>query len=378
MQTVDLRAVCLRATGGLLLSLFALAVIFGDDPTPPPHDETVQQLIERLGTDDYPDREAATRELFLMGDRPLAFLRIAAVQSPNPETRWRAQHILTQPTRESPAIGLQLKLIKPGEFRQGSPAGETGRNPDEEQHATRISQAFYLGTYEVSQNEFRQVMKLEPSAFAGTGEQKAKVNGLATGLFPVERVSWFDAIQFCNELSRLDHFQPFYQMTDIVREGDSIQSAKVAIRGGHGYRLPTEAEWEFACRAETFTPYHYGQATNGHSANLKGATIPGGYGGEIKGPNLQRTCARGSYAPNAWGLYDMHGNVGEWCWDNYDKDYYAVAPHKDPTGPATGLHRVWRGGSWMVGETSCRSASRNSHTPDERKDYLGFRIARNP
>lgn len=373
-----MQTVYLRALGGLLLSLVALAVIFGDDPAPSQPDEPVQKLIERLGTDDYPDREAATQELFLMGDRPLAALRTVATQSPNPETRWRAQHILTQPKRESPAIGLKLTLIKPGEFRQGSPDGEASRLPDEEQHLTRISQAFYLGTYEVSQSEYHQVMKLDPSAFAASGDQKAKVNGVVTDLFPVERVSWFDAIQFCNELSRLDKFQPYYQLLDIERQGDSIKNAKVMVRGGHGYRLPTEAEWEFACRAETYSPYHYGQATNGHSANLKGATIPGGYGGEIKGPNLQRTCARGSYAGNAWGLFDMHGNVGEWCWDYYDKSYYTIAPPKDPTGPATGQHRVWRGGSWMVGETSCRSAARNSHTPDERKDYLGFRVARNP
>jgi formylglycine-generating enzyme required for sulfatase activity len=368
----------LRSLTGLLLSLLVLAVIFGDDPAPPPQDDVVQKLIERLGTDDNPDREAATKELFLMGDRPLAFLRSAASESPNPETRWRAQHILTQPTRQSPAIGLTLRLIKPGELRQGSPDSETGRWPDEEQHETRISQAFYLGMYEVSQSEYRQVMKLDPSAFAAGGDMNVKVAGMATDNFPVDKVGWYDAIQFCNELSRLDKFQLYYQLTDVVRDGDSIISAKVAIRGGHGYRLPTEAEWEFACRAESVSPYHYGQAMNGNAANLKGATIPGGYGGEIRGPNLQRTCPRGSYAPNAWGLYDMHGNVGEWCWDYYEKGYYAVAPHKDPTGPATGMHRVWRGGSWMVGETSCRSASRNSHTPDERKDYLGFRIARNP
>lgn len=367
-----------RALGGLLLSLVALAAIFGDDPAPPAQDEVVQKLIDRLGTDDYPDREAATRELFLMGDRPLAFLRTAAAGSPNAETRWRAQHILTLPARESPATGLKLTLIRPGEFRQGSPDNETGRFPDEEQHSTRISQAYYLGTYEVSQSEFRRVLKLEPSSFRAGGEQQAKVTNLVTDNFPVERVSWYDAIAFCNELSQLDKFQPYYHITEIERKLDSIQNAKVTIRGGHGYRLPTEAEWEFACRADTVTPYHYGQAANGNAANLKGATIPGGYGGEIRGPNLQRTCARGSYAANAWGLYDMHGNVGEWCWDCYDKAYYSVAPYRDPIGPAAGTHRVWRSGSWMVGETSCRSSSRNSVTPDERKDYLGFRVARNP
>jgi sulfatase modifying factor 1 len=352
--------------------------VWGQEP-PAPRDPHVEKLIGQLGADEYKVREAAQQELDGMGDRPLALLREAVRDTEDPEIRWRALRLLTVARRESKAIGLALTLIKEGEFRQGSAATEQGRWPDETQHDVRITRPFYLGVYEVTQAEYRQVMKVSPSSFSPTGNHKAKVDKFETQNFPVENISFFDALAFCNELSKLDHFQAYYQLDEIERSGESIRAAKVTVRGGHGYRLPTEAEWEYACRAGTATPYHYGAGGNGNSSNVRGATIAaGGYGGEIKGPNLARTCVRGNYPANAWGLFDMHGNVGEWCFDFYDKEYYAAAPRLDPAGPAEGKHRVWRGGSWLVAESSCRSAARSFHTPDERKDYLGFRVARNP
>jgi formylglycine-generating enzyme required for sulfatase activity len=340
-------------------------------------DPQVKALIERLDHEEFAERERASDELERLGEQALPGLR-QALESDVFEIRWRAQRLLLAPSRKSKATGLALVLIRAGEFQMGSPDNEDGRRHDERQHRTRISRPFYVGAYEVTQEEYRHVMKTSPSWFAKTGGGSARVGDVDTARFPVERVSWFDAATFCNELSRLDHFEPYYVLEEVVREGETITSAEVTIAGGHGYRLPTEAEWEFACRAGTATPFHFGSASNGHGANLKGVTIMGGYGGVIKGPNLERTTVVGSYQPNAWGLFDMHGNVAEWCGDWYGRDYYSDAPTGDPPGPREGQQRVQRGGSWLVGEASCRSASRIGQPPGERKDFAGFRVARDP
>jgi formylglycine-generating enzyme required for sulfatase activity len=222
-------------------------------------------------------------------------------------------------------------------------------------------------------------MHSDPSSFSPLGKRGMEVNGIDTTRFPVEGVSWFRAVEFCNRLSKLDNFEPYYKIEVEKQDGDNILAAKVTILGGYGYRLPTEAEWEYACRAGTQTPYHFGQSSNGVLANTKGVLISaGGYGGDIKGPNLGRTARVGSYAANAWGLFDMHGNAGEWCWDYHAKDYYATSPRNDPRGPDTGTQRVIRGGSWLTTEANARSACRFGQTPEESKDFVGFRVARNP
>jgi formylglycine-generating enzyme required for sulfatase activity len=125
-------------------------------------------------------------------------------------------------------------------------------------------------------------------------------------------------------------------------------------------------------------PFHYGRDTRAGNANCKSTLVAGGYGMAAKWRDLGRTTTVASYPANAWGLRDMHGNVAEWCQDWYDKDYYAASPADDPKGPRKGNHRVLRGGSWLVTETSCRSASRFGHAPSERTYYAGFRVARNP
>ena len=354
-------------------------------PEPSPEEEErkkvrVREAVRQLGSPEYRDREAATMELQELGEVALPDLR-EATGSPDPEVRRRAQWLLMTVLRaagKSKSTGLTMTPVLPGEFEMGSPKSERLRQPDEALHPVRITRSFLIGTYEVTQDEYRKVTKTNPSWFSATGGGKEKVRALETGRFPVEQVSWFDALDFCNRLSELDGYPPYYKLADVKRDADgSITAAAVTVPGGRGYRLPTEAEWEFACRAWTRTMFHYGQYSSGRELNAKVVT-PGGYGGPGETIHLGRTAAVGAYKPNRRGLYDMHANVGEWCADWYDKDYYANSPADDPPGPEKGTHRAVRGGSWLVSDTSCRSAVRAMLVPGDRTYTVGFRVARTP
>ncbi len=251
------------------------------------------------------------------------------------------------------SIGMKLALIPKGKFKMGSPVTESDRDASDEgpQHEVEISQPFYLGIYEVTQAEYQKVMGNNPSHFCATGAGKDKVKGMDTSGFPVENVSFDEAKQFCDKLS-------------------SLPAEKEA---GRVYRLPTEAEWEYACRAGTTTPFHFGDSFSSTQANYEGTP----YGKALRGPNLQRTCKVGSYTPNAFGLYDMHGNVAEWVLDVYDKAYYANSPRVDPMGPATGTSRLTRGGSWAHGPRICRAAYR-APANNARANTLGIRVVMRP
>jgi len=254
------------------------------------------------------------------------------------------------PVEMTNTIGMKLQLILPGEFMMGSLESEEDRDDDEYQHRVRITKRFYLGAYEVTQAQYEQVMGTNPSYFLPEDGGADEVSGMDTSRFPVELVSWEDAVGFCRKLSALP----------------GERSA------GRVYRLPTEAEWEYACRAGTATPFHFGTALNGREANCIG-DYP--YGTESKGPDLGRPTTVGSYRSNGFGLYDMHGNVWEWCQDWYGEDYYRESPVEDPTGPTTGSHRVVRGGGWGNGAGFCRSAMRRWGTAGVRSNYDGFRVA---
>jgi formylglycine-generating enzyme required for sulfatase activity len=208
-----------------------------------------------------------------------------------------------------------------------------------------------MGVYEVTQGEYEKVMGTNPSNFSPTGGYKDRVEGKDTSQFPVENVSWNDAVEFCKKLSELPEEK----------------------RSGRVYRLATEAEWEYACRggASSSKPFHFGDSLSSTQANFDG-NYP--YGGAGKGPYLKRTTRVGSYQANTFGLYDMHGNVWEWCADWYDENYYKDSPRKDPTGPATGTSRVLRGGSWDGNGSNCRSAYRLNDGPGRRGSDIGFRV----
>jgi len=238
------------------------------------------------------------------------------------------------------SIEMQFALIPAGEFEMGEGS---------EAHRVRISQPYYLGIHEVTQSQYERVMGTNPSWFSKTGGGKDKVSGLDTSESPVESVSWNDAHEFCRKLTALS--------------GET----------GRRYRLPTEAEWEYACRAGTKTKYHFGDVLNGDKANVDG-TYPEGTA--TKGPYLGRTTSVGRYGANAFGLYDMHGNVYEWCEDVYDEKAYSKRSGltTDPLVTSGSENRVLRGGSWCNSSRIARSAYRDRLTPGYRYNFSGFRV----
>jgi len=248
------------------------------------------------------------------------------------------------------SIGMKLVEIPAGEFMMGSAdADKQAREDEKPQHLVKITKPFHLGQFEVTQAEYEQVTGVNPSWFSPNGGGQKKVDGHDTGRFPVESVSWEQAAEFCEKLSELP-------------------AEKAA---GRRYRLPTEAEWQYACRAGTATVFHYGDSLTSTQANMNGR-FP--YGDAASGPYLGRTSEVGSYKPNAFGLYDMHGNVAEACSDWFGRAYYSESSTDDPQGPEKGSDRVVMGGSWSADAFRCRSAHRRSNATSGAAQYFGFRV----
>jgi len=253
-------------------------------------------------------------------------LLVAPFDAESAKTRQKAwaDH-LGVPVEITNSIGMKLALIPAGEFLMGSPESEEDRYDGEHQHKVRITKPFYLGVYEVTQAEYEKVMVENPSYDKG-----------ATN--PVEMVSWDDATEFCKRLS---------------------------TKEGRTYRLPTEAEWEYACRAGTTTKYSFGD----DAASL------GKYAWYLDNSALKAHPV-GEKKANAWGLHDMHGNVWEWCQDWYGG--YPVAEVTNPRGPEEATSRVFRGGCWLFGAGGCRSAFRYGFVSVRRFYFLGFRVSAVP
>jgi formylglycine-generating enzyme required for sulfatase activity len=262
------------------------------------------------------------------------------VKSPGSGTRPAPASVLTS------SIGAKLVLIPAGEFVMGASAGDGNADSWElPQHSVRIHEPFYIGTTEVTQGQFRAVTGRSPSRFHGSDDH------------PVEQVSWHDAVAFCNALSAKEGLSPFYTLAG--------RNAGVPDRHSPGYRLPTEAEWEYACSAGSTERFYFGSA----SALLDRFAW-------YKANSLGRSHPVGQKGPNNFGLYDMLGNVWEWCGDRFSESYYRVSPAADPTGPAAGRRCVYRGGSWNHEPRHCRSTTRHSEPPEVRDSRLGFRLAR--
>lgn len=235
----------------------------------------------------------------------------------------------TIPTGYTNSIGMEFLRVSPGKFLMGSSEAEGGSSKERPRHTVHISIPFYLGKYEVTQGQWLAVMgKRHPSNFPSPDR-------------PVDEVSWNDAQAFIQKLNEKEK--------------------------NNYYRLPTEAEWEYAARAGSESAYCFGEDPEG--------MILGQYAWyEVN--SGQQSHPVGTRQPNAWGFYDLHGNVAEWVQDFYDKSYYSGSPEKDPMGPTTGRKRVVRGGSWINQAFSCRSAARGYYSEDYTDSDFGFRIMR--
>ncbi len=263
-------------------------------------------------------------------------------------------------TSESVSIDDGFIRIEGATFQIGSPEDENWRIDDETQHEVTLA-AFYIDPFETTQAEWETVMGSNPSTFIGEK-------------LPVENLSWLDAVQYANARSEAVGLTPVYTI-----DGDSVTWNRAA----NGYRLPTEAEWEYACRAGTVTPFNLERSLDADDATFYGhypyeieenyfddsvlKARPGQYRGE--------TVEVGSFTPNAWGVYDMHGNVNEWCWDWYGP--YDIENTDNPTGAETGTRHVYRGGGWNDFGKNMRSAYRAAGQADMKSYNLGVRLVRN-
>jgi formylglycine-generating enzyme required for sulfatase activity len=264
--------------------------------------------------------------------RLICFSLVVALTSSGPI---KAQEKKDPPKQFTNSIGMKFVWIPPGTFIMGSPKEEKERqlfNTDETQHKVTLTKGFYMGVYTVTQEQYETVMGKNPSVFKGEKN------------LSVESVSWDDCQEFVKKL----------------REKDKDKKA---------YRLPTEAEWEYACRAGTKTPFHFGETISTEQANYNGGFI---YGDGKKGKFRNKTTPVGSFPANAFGLFDMHGNVWQWC-----EDWYGDYPQNDvvdPQGANKSQVRVLRGGSWGVPPDYCRSAYRGRLGPGFRFNGNGCRL----
>jgi formylglycine-generating enzyme required for sulfatase activity len=278
--------------------------------------------------------------------------------------------------------GIGLALIPPGDFQMGTSDDEVKQllswdgdlsrkdfQNEQPQHRVRISRPFRLAVHETTQAEYVKVMGKNPS-WATLRQTKLK----DTLRLPVENVTWLEAVEFCNELSRREELTLYYT---VERDAEStVTRVRSAEGDGRGYRLPTEAEWEYACRAGTQSLFNFGSALDGHAANVDG-DYP--LGSESTGVNLARVAKVGSFPANPFGLFDMHGNVWEWCHDHYQELAYGVfaaRPAEDPVGAGATRLRVLRGGSWLNAARNARSAVRVGRAMDYHDLHIGFRVAR--
>jgi formylglycine-generating enzyme required for sulfatase activity len=244
---------------------------------------------------------------------------------------------------ERQVAGIKLCWCPPGRFRMGSPPNEPERRPDEAQVEVRLSRGFWMGKYEVTQSQWKRVVGKLPGELTAAGGEGDD--------FPVYNINYSEAEAFCLKLTELGR-----------KSGD--------LPKGWEFQLPTEAQWEYACRAGTKTATSFGDKLSTKQANFQGNP----YNGAEEGPSLERVAKVGSYAGNAWGMHDMHGNVYEWCRDWYHPKLPGGDDPDLSSRMGTTFSRVRRGGAWCDGGRNCRSACRLRYVPEQRSDHIGFRV----
>jgi formylglycine-generating enzyme required for sulfatase activity len=266
-------------------------------------------------------------------------------------------------------VELAMRWIPAGSFMMGQDGVATPV------HSVTLNRGFYMGIYQITQEQYRAVMTMSPSHFNGTFGFAA-YSGEVQARRPVEMISWYDAIVFCNRLSMQQGLTPVYSIGGntnpanwgaVPTTNNATWNAVTANWNANGYRLPTEAEWEYACRAGTTTAYYTGNTADAALNDAAWYSVN----------SSSRTREVGLKTPNAWGLYDMMGNVLEWCWDWFGA--YTSVARTDPRGPATGTNRVRRGGSWNFSfAQDLRSAVRLDGIPSTRAFSVGVRVVRYP
>ncbi len=255
----------------------------------------------------------------------------------------------------------EMIFVPGGTFTMGDTRG-VGRSNELPTHDVTLN-SFYLGKYQVTQGDYQDIMDSNPDLGRRVGN-----------IYPVDNVSWYDAIKYCNLRSMKEGFTPVYSISGSTDPDDWGEvpdpytygwNSAICNWDANGYRLPTEAEWEYAACGATDDPdYLYSGSDNidnvaWHYDNSDGSAQP-----------------VGSKVPNGLGIYDMSGNIWEWCWDWYLEEYYSISPSHSPTGPAVGASRMYRGGSWENKDAGCRNAVRNGHSPAFKSSSVGFRVCR--
>lgn len=349
-------------------------------------DEGQKVQIDKRASDDAPAASAATQVETAVNGKPTNHILWPFDAQEARKRQQEAANACGRPLEVTNLLGMKLTLIPAGEFMMGSADDESEHQSDEGPiHRVRITKPFYLGVYEVTIGEFRQFVEAtnyqtdaEKDGRGGWGytgnddrpfERGPRFTWKETGFAqkdnqPVVNVSWNDAVAFCDWLSR--------------KESET-------------YRLPTEAEWEYACRAGTATRFYHGDdaAKIARVGNVADATMNQKFVDWIKVNSVDRekigtashsdgyvfTAPVGKFQANAFGLYDMQGNVWEWCADWDSAKYYHDSPTEDPQGPENGKAKIRRGGSWLHSPTFSRSAQRRRYAPDARNSPIGFRVA---
>ena len=265
-----------------------------------------------------------------------------ATETPRPKPRTLPKKVSPAPVNLSTSavegkpftiadLSMDMLWVEPGTFTMGSPTTEAYRYSSETQHEVTLTNGFWLGKHEVTQSQWEKVMGNTPSHFKGANR-------------PVGKVPWTEVTSFCEKHTEME-------------------SEAGRLPAGMSYQLPTEAQWEYACRAGTKTAFSFGDSLTSEQANISG------------GPG--ETVDVGKYPGNSWGFHDMHGNVFEWTADWYGFAY-PTGSVTDPTGPAVGSYRVWRGGSWNRSANYARSADRRRNVPAFSNYFLGFRLSLRP